>query len=377
MCHDSLKKRTMNVYPENNFYIDILERVEKLIYNLFRKQKFMIKNNGDENGMFKNLKIKIRYVNSADLYMYVYEDNVVVTASLYYKEEYIQRFILDSQSWINSAQQELLLENKDSKLPHKRKITAPECYKVCKFDELKSSDSFDNSNDCFAVSFQKVIELYISNESFRQVIDSEEYIYIEDYVCLNREQYINKRPSKFEITEYGRSHKNECCFSLSMMTTKDLDNELNEKVPVAVKEGVERADIMAKMMSKYHGGFAETFKQLLSESGLTVRELSRRSFVQEKTINRIKKGNDTTLQNLLALCCGLNLSVPQIELLLRKSGRFLRNEVAQDVAYKILLPYCSIMSIEEINLVLFRYGYDIWGSKCEVNEYSDYLSGLL
>lgn len=121
MCHDSLKKRTMNVYPENNFYIDILERVEKLIYNLFRKQKFMIKNNGDENGMFKNLKIKIRYVNSADLYMYVYEDNVVVTASLYYKEEYIQRFILDSQSWINSAQQELLLENKDSKLPHKEK----------------------------------------------------------------------------------------------------------------------------------------------------------------------------------------------------------------------------------------------------------------
>lgn len=324
-----------------------------------------------------NTSIKVRNINSDDLFMCIYEDKVVVSTSIYYEKDAVIRFILDSQDEISYWQKVIAKKNKYLKSPQKKKIFASDIYKVCRSCDYFVKENVANSNDRFAISFKQVISTYISNEIFRKTIDSGEYIYVDNNVCLNKATYINSRSGRLQMTDYGRSNKDECCLLYKMMTTKDMDKELEDKVPASIREGVSKSKELAEAMCKYHGGFAETFRQMLEESGLSNNELCSRSFIQTRTLGRIKSGQEISLQTLLALCCGMNLSVPQIELLLQKSGRFLRGEVEQDVAYKLMLPYCSTMSLEKINLVLFKNGYEVWGSKKEINEYSEYLNGFL
>ena len=324
-----------------------------------------------------NTIIKVRNLNSDDLFMCIYEDKVVVSTSIYYEKDAVIRFILDSQDEISYWQKVISEKNKYLKSTQKKKIFAPDIYKVCRSCDYFGKENVANSNDRFAISFKQVISTYISNEIFRKIIDSGEYIYVDNNVCLNKATYINSRSGRLQMTDYGRSNKDECCLLYKMLTTKEMVKELEDKVPASIREGVSKAKDLAESMCKYHGDFTEIFRQMLDESGFSDKEVCIRSFIQRKTLERIKKGKNTTLQTLLALCCGMNLSVPQIELLLQKSGIFLRSEVEQDVAYKLLLPYCSTMSLEEINLVLFANRYDLWGSKIEISEYSEYLEGFL
>lgn len=324
-----------------------------------------------------NQNIRIRPKNSNELFMDIYSDRVDVFASCYLEERMVERFIYDNLQNIE-IWQSIELENEQNsnrKTKCRKRISAYEQYKVCKESYIDRPENAYNSNDRFAISVKQIIELYTSDEKFKQVLNSGNFIYVDGKLCLNNAKYIDKQFSKIGLTEYALANKDECCLSFSMITTKQLDDASDLIVKSNINDKVSKAEELAENMSKYPSGLAETIKQMINDRNITLRELGMESFLQERTISRIINGNtEPTLQTLLGLCCGLKLEVPQIELLIGKSGRFLRDDVAQDVAYKLMLPYCSLTSLEEINLVLFKNNFELWGSKTEIKQYSTYFS---
>ena len=80
---------------------------------------------------------------------------------------------------------------------------------------------------------------------------------------------------------------------------------------------IQRASRSADAMRLYPGAFSETLVQLMKEKKLSNKKLADASLVGERTIQRLRNEEEypTTIQTVLGLCYGLQLSVPEAEML--------------------------------------------------------------
>ena len=127
---------------------------------------------------------------------------------------------------------------------------------------------------------------------------------------------------------------------------------------------IQRASRSADAMRLYPGAFSETLVQLMKEKKLSNKKLADASLVGERTIQRLRNEEEypTTIQTVLGLCYGLQLSVPEAEMLVGKTDFNIKPTNPQNNAYRCVLSSCAENSIYEINEMLESCGFEPLGS---------------
>lgn len=122
--------------------------------------------------------------------------------------------------------------------------------------------------------------------------------------------------------------------------------------------------MLRKVLQRYPGSFSETLVQLMKDKKLSVKKLADGSLVGEKTIQRLRNNEEypTTKQTVLVLCYGLQLTIPEAEMLIDKTEFSLKGSSPENNAYRCTLGSCAELSIYEVNEMLVANGYLQFGS---------------
>ena len=128
---------------------------------------------------------------------------------------------------------------------------------------------------------------------------------------------------------------------------------------------IQRASRSADARRLYPGAFSETLVQLMKEKKLSNnKKLADASLVGERTIQRLRNEEEypTTVKTVLGLCYGLQLSVPEAEMLVGKTDFNIKPTNPQNNAYRCVLSSCAENSIYEVNEMLESCGFEPLGS---------------
>lgn len=251
--------------------------------------------------------------------------------------------------------------------------------------------SFDASalsdNQSFTISSADLFKAYCLNKDFRKAIDTGRFVYIEGHVCLDNEKYIVRSDGQIKLTQYALSHIDECCFAFdkgysyqskyqgqkyyvqmmyrtpSQVAAQEYSFEMNAHNRTLLSQ-IQRASRSADAMRLYPGAFSETLVQLMKEKKLSNKKLADVSLVGERTIQRLRNEEEypTTVQTVLGLCYGLQLSVPEAEMLVGKTDFNIKPTNPQNNAYRCVLSSCAENSIYEVNEMLESCGFEPLGS---------------
>lgn len=251
--------------------------------------------------------------------------------------------------------------------------------------------SFDASaltdNQSFTISSADLFKAYCLNKDFRKAIDTGKFVYVEGHVCLGDEKYIIHSDGRVKLTQYALSHMDECCLAFdkgysyqskyqgqkyytqmmyktpSQVAAQEYSFEMNAHNRTLLSQ-IQRASRSADAMSLYPGAFSETLVQLMKEKKLSNKKLADASLVGERTIQRLRNEEEypTTIQTVLGLCYGLQLSVPEAEMLVGKTDFNIKPTNPQNNAYRCVLSSCAENSIYEINEMLESCGFEPLGS---------------
>lgn len=251
--------------------------------------------------------------------------------------------------------------------------------------------SFDASalsdNQSFTISSADLFKAYCLNKDFRKAIDTGRFVYIEGHVCLDNEKYIVRSDGQIKLTQYALSHIDECCFAFdkgysyqskyqgqkyyvqmmyktpNQVAAQEYSFEMNAHNRTLLSQ-IQRASRSADAMRLYPGAFSETLVQLMKEKKLSNKKLADASLVGERTIQRLRNEEEypTTVQTVLGLCYGLQLSVPEAEMLVGKTDFNIKPTSPQNNAYRCVLSSCAENSIYEVNEMLESCGFEPLGS---------------
>lgn len=251
--------------------------------------------------------------------------------------------------------------------------------------------SFDASaltdNQSFTISSADLFKAYCLNKDFRKAIDTGKFVYVEGHVCLDDEKYIIHSEGRVKLTQYALSHMDECCFAFdkgysyqskyqgqkyytqmmyktpSQVAAQEYSFEMNAHNRILLSQ-IQRAGRSADAMRLYPGAFSETLVQLMKEKKLSNKKLADASLVGERTIQRLRNEEEypTTVQTVLGLCYGLQLSVPEAEMLVGKTDFNIKPTNPQNNAYRCVLSSCAENSIYEVNEMLESCGFEPLGS---------------
>src|SRR5690554_6399671 len=64
----------------------------------------------------------------------------------------------------------------------------------------------------YAIGTKDALFQYASNLKFRELVDSGNYVFVENHFCINDSKYIKyNEAGEPQLTDYARQHIDECC----------------------------------------------------------------------------------------------------------------------------------------------------------------------
>ncbi|MCD8207935.1 MAG: helix-turn-helix domain-containing protein [Bacteroidales bacterium] len=236
------------------------------------------------------------------------------------------------------------------------------------------SSSSVSRHETFSISLAEAAGEYSHNISFRDLIDTNRFIYIESHFCLNTPKYIlSNADGTMQLTDYARKHIDECCLSFHITSNAAqhnyLSGTLKREVPVlsstvtffpgksaaeknAKKESpVEAAARMSKIVQDSPSSFSDTLKFHMKRLHVTVEALAELSGVSYSTIIRARNGAHIELETIIALCIGLHLEPDLSEDLIAKANHHWEKSFEHYV-YKVILRNMYYTTIETCNETL-------------------------
>lgn len=234
-------------------------------------------------------------------------------------------------------------------------------------------------------------KLYRTNSDFSLLIDSGKFIYLGYVTCINDPKYIEVEQLGQEVrlvlSSYAREHAEECCLVYSWrgktrlkkkfefygqaFLCKDVsadsyvehsyDKNFNEKclqtaedISLEVDKYMKAMDAHNKTLnelSKYTT-FAEALKYHMERKKISVEVLAERSGLSDTTIKNYRSGEvNPPIENVMAVCIGLNLSKVYSFNLLEFADYSIDRDSPRNRAYKFLLDY-SDGTLEQWNQIL-------------------------
>lgn len=243
--------------------------------------------------------------------------------------------------------------------------------------------------------------LYQTSSDFQALIDEGEYIYLGYVVCKNDPKYIEVDTSfgraELKLSRYAEEHADECCLifnwkSISYLNevkepyefygqsflskhvsaaayieyTYDKDFNYNYKqTPESIAEAVAQykaeqdrdKQVEIEMLTNGCVDFGTTLKYHMKRKKVTIDQLVERSYLSDTTIKKYRNGEvpEPPIENVMAVCIGLNLKKEYSLRLLKMASITLEKSKPRDSAYLFCLDN-SDGTIEQWNMILDAFG---------------------
>lgn len=236
----------------------------------------------------------------------------------------------------------------------------------------------------FTISLNNACMLNAMNSEFRELMDTERFVYVDSHFCLNDDKYVEMiELGIYQMTDYAYDHMDECCLTFDIryqsngaISYKDFNDYImyrgsdpNLKIKVDFSECLINIGTSPEYNGEIYQKVAEIMETLPGHfCGTMVAHRKRRSYSQEKleessgisvaTIRRMEtdKEYQKTLGKLMAICIGLKLYPDFSFDLISKSNCNFDNTIIFHSAYKMLLRTCYHLSVDECNQKLKEFG---------------------
>lgn len=239
-------------------------------------------------------------------------------------------------------------------------------------------------NKSFTISFPNACLLSWKNESFRELMDSGQYVYVDNHFCLNDSRYVTMvEYGVYEMTDYAYQHMDECCLLFDISYKKDKTKSIsitifNEYVMYRGKATVEiEVDFsefinivngavipdggrifeeVARINEEMPSGFCGMLVYHRERKGITQEQLVEASGVSLTTLQRFETKRDASrkLEKMMGITLGMKLYPDFSFKLIEKSGTTFRDDMPTHCAYKMLLRYCYHLGAYECNQMLIE-----------------------
>ena len=228
------------------------------------------------------------------------------------------------------------------------------------------------------------------NQEFRKMMESGRYVYVDSHLVLNHSKYIDNSYGIAFMTEYARSHMDECCLTFKITHRKRKDygasyytecglfrqaleedvaeaayehNAFNRAVDDAASHTQEfktYVEQTSSIMGELPSRFSPTLAYHMKKRNLSSSKLAERSLINEDVIRRYKNGtakNNPDIRTVLAMCVGLQLPPPLCYDMARKAKYDFSSGEIEDIAFQTIICSMTQNSIYECNEMLTSLGF--------------------
>ena len=232
----------------------------------------------------------------------------------------------------------------------------------------------------YTISRKEAAKLITASPKFHTALRSGQYAYVEGHYCLDSEVYIRK--SRFggrRLTEYARSHIDECCISFSAsgryakaeysggyaarkteVTDKyqsrhsfDAEPESNERTLQNDRFKTDAA-IWEKLRRDLPQNFGNAIQLILDEKGISQNELALRLGVSRASVRKWC-AERVTLRHVIALCIALDVRADIGEQLVVAAGLFFRRNSEDELLHALLFETRDL-SVSRANEIMEQAG---------------------
>ena len=227
----------------------------------------------------------------------------------------------------------------------------------------------------FVLTRDNMFEEYRSNKAFREMLDSGRYVFADGHLCVNDERYVRETQFGLRLTEWANAHVDECCLRfISVYIPSGIsgyrfgclnsDEEYNRHYISIAADNTGITDPLAfqKMNELLDGlppSFPAALAYLMDYKQVTEEKLEEITGISVSTISRLrrKEKNNYSVDQVLAVCVGLNLPPMISREMFVRAGIILRS-TKQHRAYQMILDCLYMDSLEEVQNFLARQGCD-------------------
>lgn len=242
-------------------------------------------------------------------------------------------------------------------------------------------EAFDKGSSYTITSNDLCFE-YCFNESFRQIIDRNKFIYVDNHLCLKDKKFIYMTKDGPIMTDYAYEHMDECCliFKVKSKNFTSISNEtyydyvLNRGVTKESEIKADFVDILQNPslmdqlppldMMKLGKKISELLKELPFEFSGTLRSHRKRKNCTQPFLAKLVGITERTLRDYetleddlprleltLSFCFALKLRPELSDDMIKKAGHQLTISPPHQV-YKMLLSTSYYKPLGEINSIL-------------------------
>lgn len=258
------------------------------------------------------------------------------------------------------------------------------------------------SEPCYEIDFTSYIVEYRCNEKFKKLIDSRDFLYIDNHCVINNDKYISEESlGRVTLSEYALTNKSECCLQFSeriILNRKRLDvisaifyrgqqqaytkaielidcigndglidsaaKKAKARLEIAKAYDCRLNDAIVSDFGKSINNLIDIFAEEMNfDQHKIVAEIEEMTLLNKKTISdmRLNKTKPTK-RTILSFCIGMSMGYNESVKLLKIAGHSL-GVSDDDYFYSIILMQYRGKDIDTINEILETCGVKKLGSK--------------
>lgn len=291
--------------------VKLLGCSEELLRYLFNKG--VTEQTISEYGIFDELKESVDREKAKNFFEEHYGSNFSKLRVPMYVDGYLRHFLL-----YNGEDQFVELDYQDALNEQFQKKESR------KIDVELTKEDLSGKKVVTNVSTSQLNSWYRESGAVASIIESDSFAYIDDRLCLNTSDYVERKPSGgFALTEYAKENEEECFLqfiidengnlkyvtlpaalasktfyyyeyiSEDLLQQYGLVNEMSNEMLKAIGN-LEFGDSLKKLMSKNICDCS--FKNLQGDTGL-----------DKRTISNMQKGENLTKINVISACLGIHI----------------------------------------------------------------------
>lgn len=226
----------------------------------------------------------------------------------------------------------------------------------------------------------QLLDRYAESVEFRKCVDTGRYVFAEGRMVLRSPDCVEVTAGRISIKDSIRSKLEDYCIHTER-SRKYRTGAVPRRNPhvrysirrsggftVEIKNAGKFSEVSVKdwtrLIATGGGGnlpydFGDALKLLMEEREITIEQLAETSGLSEKTISRLRSGeNKPSLPTVIAICIGLSLDPFIAEQLVNIAGYSLGGKKA-DRAFKLILGVAYSITIFDANNFLKKMGLPI------------------
>lgn len=284
---------------------------EDLLSYLFKKE--VTENTISEYGTFDELKGSCDKEKSKKFFEESYGESYSNNRLLMYIDVYLRYFLLNNgdDQFIELDYEEALKENYKSNE-----------YK--NIDVVLTKEDLKDKKVVTNIATEQLSSWYKESDAVASIIESDAFAYVDNHLCLNTEDYVQKRPSgDLSLTTYAKNNEEECFLKFIIDNNGTLEyvslpsalgNKTFNYYDHISEDSLSHYGLVNQMSSEMlmainNLEFGEALKKLMSKNicNYSFRLLEDTTGLDKTTISSMIKGNNLSKLNVVSACLGIHI----------------------------------------------------------------------